>query len=526
MGKSSWPRLGRLLMQLREFEYTRKGGQLKVGVIGATGFLGRIAVMALRRRGHQVAALVRSKDKAMRLLGVEAETRVVGDYGRDLVGALGGLDAVVNLAGSPLIGRRWTSRRLREAEASRIGLTQALASAISASSERPKVLVSASAVGYYGDRGNEELTEDASSGSGYLAELCRKWEAAASDVSKLGVRVCCMRLGVVLQRFAGILEPFDAARVLGLGIGLPAPRAWLAWVHADDFAEALNWLLQQEAAEGPFNLCSPAPVRYQDFTAALADVSGSPKLKMSIPLRMAKIALGEGATALTGSQRALPSRLLESGFRFRYPESSGALADLYDESWLSVERPVSYSEAERVLSSQSERPPEIGIPGPTKGALLHSHVVLASESSAVRAFHADPRNLGVLVPARLPFRVAGATYDETENRWNVVYYTGMGPVGLRYRGVVFGSGNEAEFFDASDARAPLVWLHRHRIQPAPLPAADGDDQGKTVVADDLWFSGPIQGALGRLHDWIARYMFVHRHFALGWRFGRIVPSSA
>lgn len=497
---------------------------MKVGVIGATGFLGRIAVMALRRSGHQVTALVRSKDKAVRLLGVEAEAKAVGDYGRDLVKSLEGLDAVVNLAGSPLVGRRWTSRRLREAEASRIGLTQALASAISACSERPRVLVSASAVGYYGDRGDEELTEDASSGTGYLAELCRSWEAAASDVSKLGVRVCYMRLGTVLARFAGILEPFDAARLVRLDVGLPAPRAWLAWLHADDFAEALNWLLHKEDAEGPFNLCAPAPIRYHDFTATLADVSGSSKLKVPTPLWMAKIALGKGATALTASQRAVPSRLLESGFRFGYPESSGALEDLYDESWLSVERAVSYREAERVLFSESERPPEIAIAGPTKGTLLQSHVVLASESSAVRAFHSDPRNLGILMPARLPFRVAGATYDETENLWRVVYNTGIGPISLRYRGLVFGSGDEGEFFDTNDGRAPLVWLHRHRIQLTQPLAAGGGARGKTVVADDLWFSGPVQGALGWLHDWIARYIFVHRHFVLGWRFGRTVPQ--
>jgi hypothetical protein len=238
--------------------------------------------------------------------------------------ALSGFDAVVHLSGAPVAGRRWTPARKQLLRSSRIDSTSALVRAILAAPEPPGVLLSASAIGWYGDTGSRAVDESAPAGLGFLAALVRDWEVAAAPAAAAGVRVTCLRSGVVLSRNGGMLRALLPAFRLGLGARIGSGNQYLSWISVADHVRAVRFLLEQPDISGPVNLTAPVPATNADFTRALAAAVRRPAL-LSVPGPALRLALGELSSELLGSSRVLPSRLLQAGFSFDYSEIGPAL---------------------------------------------------------------------------------------------------------------------------------------------------------------------------------------------------------
>jgi uncharacterized protein (TIGR01777 family) len=294
---------------------------------GATGFLGRAAIARLRRDGHTAAAWVRSPDRARALLGADVDL-VRADGGPSaVVAALSRADGVVNLAGEPLIGRRWTDARRRALEQSRVGVTRDLVRAIGAASPRPRVLVSGSAVGWYGDRGDEPLTEASTPGDDFLARLCRRWEDAATAAESDGVRVVVSRTSVILGPDGGALAQMLPPFRFGLGGRIGSGRQYFPWMHVDDFAAMIAAALVDDRYRGPLNAVAPEQTTNRGFTAALARALRRPAV-VPVPELALRALFGEASVVLLASQRAEPRALGALGFSFVFPRLDAALASI------------------------------------------------------------------------------------------------------------------------------------------------------------------------------------------------------
>jgi len=293
-------------------------------VTGATGLVGGRLVPSLLGDGRQVLAATRSPERARFAPGVEA----VGWDGVSLPAeVLGRCDALVHLAGEPLFGGPFNAARRRRVRDSRVDSTRALAAALAAlpADERPAVWLCASAVGFYGSRGDESLSEQAGPGRGFLAELCGDWEAATRPAAEAGVRVVSLRIGIALAREGGALALMRRPFALGLGGRLGDGRQWVPWIQLDDLVALLRFALDEESLSGPLNAVGPAPARNAELTTALSRVLRRPAL-IPVPGFAIRLALGELADELLGSKRVLPERALAAGFRFAHPELEEALA--------------------------------------------------------------------------------------------------------------------------------------------------------------------------------------------------------
>jgi uncharacterized protein (TIGR01777 family) len=295
-------------------------------VSGATGLVGRRLVRVLLRDGAVVRALTRDLKSASGRLDPKV-VLVRWDGAFVPVDAVNGVEAVVHLAGEPVFGGRLTAGRRRLVYGSRVHSTRALVKAIGAlrAEDRPRVLVCASAVGFYGSRGEEELDEAAEPGAGFLAELCRDWEAAALLAEEHGVRSVAMRIGIVLDREGGALAAMLRPFRLGLGGRLGSGRQWVPWIHADDLVALLRSAAGDPGYRGAVNAVAPEPVRNRELTRALAAQLGRPAL-LPAPAFALRAALGELARELLDSRRVVPKRALERGFAFRHATLESALA--------------------------------------------------------------------------------------------------------------------------------------------------------------------------------------------------------
>jgi uncharacterized protein len=298
---------------------------MKILVTGSSGLVGTALVEDLQRTGHTVVRLVRA--------GSATTSRATGGFDVQwdpATGALGGAavgaDAVVNLAGAPISDGRWTDERKKILRSSRVDTTDALITALARMAVRPRVLVSASAIGYYGNRGDEQLTEDSPSGQDFLSALAREWEAAALKAEALGIRVVRARFGVVLAKQRGALPQMARPFRFGLGGKLGSGQQWISWITLADTVRILRFALEEGAVRGPINLVSPQPVRNLQMTEQIAATLHRPAL-FAVPEFALKLALGEMASLLLlASQRVLPAQLEKLGYKFVHPELGSALA--------------------------------------------------------------------------------------------------------------------------------------------------------------------------------------------------------
>ncbi len=280
---------------------------MNIAITGASGFIGRRLTERLGRDGYKVTPLS--------LRGGLAPQ------------ALDGCEAVVNLAGES-VGQRWTRGARERIRASRIAGTHSLVEAMRNMRGRaPQVLISASAVGYYGSRGDEILTEDAPPAEDFLATICADWEREACAALDLGTRVACLRIGVVLGPGGGALHSMLLPFKLGLGGPIGGGRQWMSWIHIDDLTSLIVFLLKESTVRGAFNAVSPHPVTNAQFTRALGQTLHRPAF-LPVPAFALKMLLGKMSSVILNSQRAIPEAARRAGFTFSYPDLNGALAQI------------------------------------------------------------------------------------------------------------------------------------------------------------------------------------------------------
>ena len=298
---------------------------MRLLVTGASGLVGSALIQRLSASGddpapHQIVRLVRGDPRPD-----GSEIRWAPETGQLDPRVIEGFDAVVHLAGENIAQGRWTAAKKARIRDSRVHGTGLLCRALAGAASRPKVLVSASAVGYYGDRGDEELDETSPAGAGFLAEVCRDWEAATGPAAAAGIRVVCVRLGVILARHGGALARMVPLFRYGLGGRLGNGRQSMSWISLGDAVEAICHVLGDGSLSGPVNLVSPNPATNREFTKALGRVLRRPT-PFPAPAFLLRLVLGEMADAmLLASARVFPRRLLASGFKFQTPELKDAL---------------------------------------------------------------------------------------------------------------------------------------------------------------------------------------------------------
>jgi uncharacterized protein len=428
---------------------------MRITVTGATGFIGKPLVSHLLGAGYEVRGLSRDAKRATRVLPVRCECHE-WDFARGLdPSSLSGSDAVIHLAGKGIADRRWTEDHKAQVRASRVATTQAIVGAIRGmpAGERPRVFIAASAIGYYGDRGDEEMREHSGPGHGYLAEVCRAWEDEALRAADLGLRSAAIRIGVVLGKQSGALRQLLPPFRLGIGGRLGAGTHWMSWIHIRDLVRLFHHVLEHHDAAGAINGVAPEPVTNRIFTSELGRVLHRPTC-IPIPAWVLRLVLGEMATVLLSSQRVLPASAERLGFQWRFPRLADALGDLCND-----------------LSEEFEC--EDWIPRPI---------------GEVFAFFADGYNLQKITPPFLNFRVLGTSAPEMGEGLVIRYR-------LRVRGIPIGWQSRIESWEPGrrfadrQIRGPYrSWHHTHEFEPY---------ESGTIVRDRVRYQLPL-GPVGDL----------------------------
>jgi uncharacterized protein (TIGR01777 family) len=296
---------------------------MRILITGGTGLIGRHLRRALLEQGHLLTVLSRRPETVAVKCGAAVQPMAsLEEWRPDRT-----FDAVINLAGEPIVDAWWSEKRKQQLRESRVGLTEKLVQCIAMSRQRPAVLLSGSAVGYYGNGGDTVLDEEAGAGNDFAAELCKDWEKAALSAENLGVRVCLLRTGLVLSESGGLLGRMLFPFKVGLGARLGDGKHWMSWVHIDDYVAMVLRLLDDEQMRGPFNMTAPQPVTNAEFTRTLARTLHRPAI-FAAPAMVLRLAMGERAALLLEGQRALPAKLTAAGYQFKFPDLGRALDDL------------------------------------------------------------------------------------------------------------------------------------------------------------------------------------------------------
>lgn len=294
-------------------------------ITGASGLIGTRLIKNLLEKGHRVSVLSRqnSNFKGVSTFNWDIDKQLI-----DLK-AFEGIDTIIHLAGAGIADKRWTKQRKQEIVDSRIRSTQLLYHTIDAIKAPIKTFISASAVGYYGDRNDEILHEESESGTGFLADCCKQWEAAVDEGLKSGIRVVKLRIGIVLSKQGGALS--ELARPVSFFVGAPlgSGKQWMPWIHLTDLVSIFEKAIENSDYSGTFNACTPYPVTNYEFTKILAKKLFRPVWPVNVPEFVLKTMLGEMSTVILNSTRTSPQKLMDLGFRFRYQGLDAALSEIY-----------------------------------------------------------------------------------------------------------------------------------------------------------------------------------------------------
>jgi uncharacterized protein len=451
---------------------------MRVLVTGATGFIGRALTLRLLGGGHEVSAWVRNEEQARGQLGSDVRLAAASGGANALAAEMGRVDAVVNLAGESILGGRWTAERKAALWKSRVDLTNSLVSAIRQAQHRPTVLVSASAVGYYGDRGDELLDERSAPGSDFLARLCKAWEEAALSAEPLGTRVFTPRFPVVLGLDGGALAQMLPPFKFGAGGPIGSGRQWMSWIQLFDLVEILAIALEDQRYQGPAIAAAPSPVTSREFARMLGRVLRRPSL-LPLPAPALRMLFGEGASVLTSGQRVIPARLSELGFKWRFDSLELALRHI-----LTEDDPV----IGPLDSSQPENPNHSGYLAkhPPTHVLRHTARINAALADVFQ-FFSRPQNLGVMTPADMRFQITSAMPPEVSAGSCFDYKLRVGPLPLRWRTLIEVWQPQRLMIDSQEKGPYRCWWHEHHFEA----------QGSSTLMEDRVYFAPPLGILGR-----------------------------
>lgn len=296
---------------------------MNILMTGGTGFIGGALTQKLVDQGHNVTVLSRNPNKVAKQCG--AGVHALASLSQ--VNAEDRYQVIVNLAGAPIVGARWSRARKQEIRDSRIGLTEQLITCIARLKLKPELLISGSAIGYYGNQGDTVLSEQATPYEDFSQQLCADWEATATQAEQFGVRVCLIRTGLVIAGDGGFLQPMLLPFRLGLGGRLGDGRQWMSWIHRHDWIAIALAMMTDKTMHGAYNATAPNPVTNAEFTQILAKCLSRPAL-LPVPAFALKMMLGEMSQLVLGSQRVVPERLLAHGFKFHYEELAAALNEV------------------------------------------------------------------------------------------------------------------------------------------------------------------------------------------------------
>lgn len=303
--------------------------QQHILITGASGLVGSALAATLPAEGHRITRLSRQKSNKPDTVAWDATSADDSELRAFL--AASPVDIVIHLAGAPVF-QLWTAAQKKRIRDSRVLGTQRLAAALAAAPQKPTLMICASAIGYYGIRGNEVLTEDSRPGAGFLAETCIQWEAATQPVRDAGIRVVNLRIGIVLARNGGALKPMLPTFKLGLGAKLGNGQQWMSWIALEDLIRIIQFAMARPDLHGPINCVAPNPITNSDFTATLAKVLRRPAF-LSVPEFILHLAPGGMADeTLLSSERVIPDRLAKTGFAFKYRALEQALLSVLAES--------------------------------------------------------------------------------------------------------------------------------------------------------------------------------------------------
>ena len=464
---------------------------MRILLTGATGFIGRALVPRLQRNGHSLVAWVRSDRRAKALLGADVDI-VSSGAGQDaLVAALSGCDAVVNLSGEPLLGRRWTPKRREVLRASRVGVTSQLVAAIEAASPRPRVLLSGSAVGVYGDRGDEVLTESSPPREDFLSTLCQEWERSADAASSFGARVVLLRTGVVLGREGGALAQMLPPFMLGAGGPIGSGRQYFPWIHLHDLVNLIVAAIEDDRYRGPLNAVAPETATSRTFARALGRAVHRPAF-IPTPALALRAIFGDAAVVLLASQRIEPEVARRLGFRWEFPTLDSALRDIIDGPPVEITR---------------TRPPS-----PAK-FLLRTTTVIHAPVDETFAFFSKPSNLGLITPKAMAFRIVGRVPYMAEGAV-ITYRVKVGPLPIRWKTRIVTWEPGRFFADVQDSGPYALWRHEHTFT---------GDGARTIMEDRVFYTppaGPLAAVVNVL--FVARNLraiFKYRADIIRLRFG-------
>ena len=452
-----------------------KAGSVKIVVTGATGFIGRAVVRALAARGDAVTALSRTPQREA-FDGAVTAARFDPNAAPDPA-PFEGADAVVHLAGESVAGR-WTPEKKRAINDSRVAGTRALVASLAACSSRPRTLVSASAVGYYGDRGVEPLLESSAPGTGFLAHVCVAWEREIAAAQRLGMRVAWLRHGIVLGSgggaLAAMLPPFRAFAGGPLGNG----SQWMPWIHIEDDVALILFALDRDVS-GPFNAVSPDIATNARFAQALGAALHRPSLAFAPGIALHAL-LGEFASSLLASQLVLPNRALGAGFTFAHEMLEEALLE--------------------ILTPHERHEPAL--------RFFEDSMDVDAPLERVFGFFSDAANLERLTPPELRFRMVTPSPIEMRRGTVLEYTLAVRGIPVRWKSLIVDWQPGARFVDYQLRGPYLLWRHEHRF---------ASDPARTRVVDRIAYSLPLAPLSGLALPFVSadiRRIFAYRRAAL------------
>ncbi|PIR00080.1 MAG: TIGR01777 family protein [Nitrospinae bacterium CG11_big_fil_rev_8_21_14_0_20_45_15] len=421
---------------------------MKVMVTGATGFVGRELIKKLNQKGHEILVLTRNPDTARLKIPVHCTIRAWNPEKESLpVGLLKGVDAIINLAGEGIADGRWSVSRKRKIIESRVLAVRRLVEAMAGTDDRPKVFVSASAIGFYGDRGDEFLDETSAKGEGFLSDVCQDWENEILKAKELGVRTVACRIGMVLGHDGGALAKMLVPFKLGVGGNIASGTQWMSWIHVSDLVNVMIHSIENSAMNGIYNAVNPNWVRNETFTKTLGKILKRPTL-LPIPQPVLKLALGELSELLLASQRVKANKLTDTGFQFQYPQLAVALKEVCDHKYHEIE-------LEQWVPQSIEKTFE---------------------------FFKEAKNLEKLTPEFLKFKVLKQSTKSLEEGTKINYRLSLHGIPIHWQSEIIGWEPNHKFSDVQVKGPYGYWHHTHEFEKK---------NGGTLIKDRILYQAPF-----------------------------------